>query len=1151
MIIRPSVEIDGRDARTLLAEILARRASYTPEWRADDGSAGAGLAAIAARYLEAVVQRLDQAPAKSKMAFLDLAGVSLIPAQAARAPIVFALAERSAGGAAPARTPVAAPPPPGRTEQVLFETERAVGVTAGRLAQIVSLWPGRDEYIDHTAAFAAGLPLEPFATRLRQPTPHHLFLSHGALLALTGNVELSVEFELRRGASSHLDIVWEYWDGKTWRGFRSTSPECGLEADDLDSTDGLTVSGTVVLQTDCATAETTTVGGVEGYWLRARLTQPLPPDPNEALPDVDTIRLSSTVDRALRGRIAVAEPQAAQAALQQARFLEVSVVAPVPQTPSIAGTVRGDAAQPIEGAVVHLFDPADLTRPAYSSPPSTAAGAYAIPNVTFGPRYLFEATFADLRFSGPTSARQPRDAVSAARPIVDVTLTIEGLKPDKAFADAAALDPSKPFYPLGQQPQPGSTFYFTSEEAFAKPGAKVRIFLGRTRSPQDEGAISGAETLEHQADWEYWNGRQWTPLPVTSNVAGSRRDLDRTEVVDFTVPEDMELRTVNEQEARWVRVRLQSGSYGFKQTIAFKTDAAAKSPDNTFTYVAAQPPALAAFAIGYTWQYGPFHPERVLAYNDFAYADRTEEAIWPGTTFPPFARVADATPALYLGFDKQPPVDQLGLFFDVVEAPGSGPGPALTWEYWDGHQWRRTPVTDDTGYLRRPGIVNVLAQADDTAMARFGRALHWFRGRLKEDGPPGEAVFTGIHPNAVWASERHTIRELPVGTSNGTPSQRFALTQTPILAGERIEIRELSGPRANVEWRILAMELSGGDPSLVADLEQRLAQEGAGNEVAAGGLRLRRNRQKQVIEAWVYWEGRAQLFFSGPGDRHYTLDRAIGRLSFGDSLTGRVPPAGAAVQVREMSVGGGTKGNVPARAITQLLGVVPGIEQVFNPRAAEGGADGESPTAVLERAPRTVRHRGRAIGGADYEALAVEASPAVRIVRAIPGRNAAGRRLPGWVTILIVPYSQDPRPYPSFGLREHVRRYLEAHAPADLAGLHRIRVTGPTYLPIGVTASVVPTDPSASGAVERSLRERLERFLHPLFGGPSGAGWDLGRDVFASDVAAELERTPGVDHLDDLALLLDGVPQGESVRVGDEQVVAAGTIVLTLAEGEG
>lgn len=1149
MITKPSVEIDGRTARTLLDEILARRRGYTPEWRADDGGAGSGLAAIAARYLEAVVQRLDQAPDKSKLAFLDLAGLSLIAAQAARAPIVFQLSDQTAGGSAPARTLVAAPPPPGASEQILFQTERSVGVTAGKLAQIVSLWPGRDEYIDHTKAFAAGLPIEPFATRLRELTPHALYLSHAVLLALSGDVELSVEFELQQGASSSLELVWEYWDGKTWRGFRSTSSQCGEQADDLDSTDGLMVSGTYVLATDCATADKTTVNGIEGYWLRARLVEPLPPDPNRALPDVDTVRISSTVNQALRGRIAVAEPAVPRPAppnTPSGAVIALIEAPSVPTGPRLVGKVTTDAGQPIEGAIVHLFGTDDPSRPAFSSLPSDVNGDYTIANVTFGRRYLFEATFADMRFSGPDEARQPRELPSAARSSVDVKLSVEGLKPDHAFADAAALDPSKPFYPLGQQPQPGSVFYFTNKEAFSKPGAKVRLYLARTRSPQDEGAIANATTLEHQVDWEYWNGRQWAPLAVTSNVQGSQRDFDRTEVLDFTVPEDMELLTVNQQEARWIRVRLQSGSYGFKHTLPFKTSAGV--PDSNFTYVAAQPPALAAFAIGYTWQYGPFHADRVLAYNDFAYTDRTEEAIWPGRTFPPFAPVADVTPTLYLGFDKKPPVDQLGLFFDIVETPAAGP--ALTWEYWNGLQWLRMPAEDETGYLRRPGIVNVLAQANDTALARFGTARHWIRARLKEDGPPGEPTFTSLHPNAVWASERHTMRDLPVGTSAGTPNQLFVLTQTPILAGERIEVRELNGARANVEWRILAMELAGGDPAMLLELEQLLAREGREQDVASGPLRLRRNRQKHVTEAWVVWDSRPQLFFSSPGDRHYALDRAIGRLRFGDGTNGRVPPAGAAILVREMSVGGGSTGNVPARAITQLLGVVPGIENVFNPRAAEGGADGEAPTAVLERAPRTIRHRGRAIGGVDYEALAIEASPAVRIARAIEGRNPAGQRLPGWVTLLIVPYGKDRRPYPSFGLREHVRRVLERHAPAEVAALHRISVIGPTYLPIDVSAVVVPTDVSEAGAVEKRVRERLERFLHPLFGGPAGAGWDLGRDVYVSDIAAELERTAGVDYLEELTLLVAGEPQGEMVRVADEEVVAAGTIIIRIDEGE-
>jgi len=82
--------------------------------------------------------------------------------------------------------------------------------------------------------------------------------------------------------------------------------------------------------------------------------------------------------------------------------------------------------------------------------------------------------------------------------------------------------------------------------------------------------------------------------------------------------------------------------------------------------------------------------------------------------------------------------------------------------------------------------------------------------------------------------------------------------------------------------------------------------------------------------------------------------------------------------------------------------------------------------------------------------------------------------------------------------------------------------------------------------VERRAREALKEFLHPLRGGPAGRGWDLGRDVYLSDVAAVLERVQGLDYVEELTLLLGGAPQGESVPVADDRIVVAGEIMLKL-----
>src|SRR5262249_51414481 len=153
---------------------------------------------------------------------------------------------------------------------------------------------------------------------------------------------------------------------------------------------------------------------------------------------------------------------------------------------------------------------------------------------------------------------------------------------------------------------------------------------------------------------------------------------------------------------------------------------------------------------------------------------------------------------------------------------------------------------------------------------------------------------------------------------------------------------------------------------------------------------------------------------------------------------------------------GGLAGNVPAGALSQLLsGVV--AQSVTNPRAADGGADVETQARGKTRGPHPPRPRYRSLAGRDYQALAREASPAIAAARALPATAPNGRPAPGWVTVIIVPQSQERQPEPSYELRQRVHDYLAARAPATVAA-ERIAVIGPTYLPIGVAARVTPRD---------------------------------------------------------------------------------------------
>jgi hypothetical protein len=551
--------------------------------------------------------------------------------------------------------------------------------------------------------------------------------------------------------------------------------------------------------------------------------------------------------------------------------------------------------------------------------------------------------------------------------------------------------------------------------------------------------------------------------------------------------------------------------------------------------------------LGYTWPQGPYAPQRVLAHNDFEYDDRTSESSWPGSSFLPFVTVT-GTPALYLGFDERLPVDRLGILFDIEAQRGEERGAALQWSYWDGIAWKALVVDDETQHLAQPGIVHLIGQPDSARLSRFDADLHWIRAALVEDGQPGSRTFRAVYPNAGWASQQLTVVDEPLGASTGEPNQVFAFRQRPVLPGPKIVVRELEGMRANVEWRIVLAEAFPDDPRTVERLEELLAAEGTVTELEWREARLVRDRNKRVREVWLPWTERPHLALSGPTDRHYVMDLARSRALFGDGTRGGVPPLGAAIVARRYRTGGGEAGNLKANTITQLLAPLGGMESVTNALPAEGGSDGERPEALVARGPATLHHRGRGVSAADLATLALESSAAIGRAWTLPATEADGVRGAGWVTLVVVPRSEGPRPMPTFGLREEVRRFVGERAPAGAVAGRRLVVTGPEYRAVGVDATIVAVEPSESAAVKQRALDALAAFLHPLTGGPDGAGWQPGRPVFLSDVATVLEGCRGVDHVREVTLLLDETPQGEHADVGGARVVAAGDIRLRMVE---
>jgi hypothetical protein len=259
----------------ILNRLLRNLPGYTPEWSPAEPTAAYTLMQAYAHLAGIVEQRLRQVPERDELACFDMLGLHLLPASAARAPLVFSMAPDSPedvtlpAGCQVAATPqatvptlgAAAPPAP---DPIIFATESTITLTPGQLKTLYCIDPGADQYADYSQQLTTGLTL--FGDL--EPAPHHLYLGHDTLFALGGSMSLLVAFVLQQPARSSLSLVWDYYTDAGWI-------PLPFRAED-DTTAGLTEDGQMTLHRDCGpNAKKTTVGPIESYWIRARLATPL------------------------------------------------------------------------------------------------------------------------------------------------------------------------------------------------------------------------------------------------------------------------------------------------------------------------------------------------------------------------------------------------------------------------------------------------------------------------------------------------------------------------------------------------------------------------------------------------------------------------------------------------------------------------------------------------------------------------------------------------------------------------------------------------------------------------------------------------------------------------------------------------------------
>lgn len=740
---------------------------------------------------------------------------------------------------------------------------------------------------------------------------------------------------------------------------------------------------------------------------------------------------------------------------------------------------------------------------------------------------------------------------------LSATFAATGIAPRKIVRGATQLDATTDLYPFDATPAIGTACAIDGSDALAQPaGASVELLVTLAAAVATDATRPLASSALRLA-WELLDGTgAWLELGRSSgtdpailtngqNPCGFVDDtyaLTRSGRVRFVLPFTAAEAFHNGKIGRWLRVRIVDGGYGSGRAPLI----AAPRLAYTHTLEAVRAAACVARDLG--------HP------RDLGVLDGSR-GVQLFTTRPDGAPELGARPAVYVGFDRPFDARPVHLYVDVLapdpaltEPPDQVPPPTepprIDWEYLGARGWTRLGTRDGTDALRQRGIVGFIGPTDLAVASLFGRTGAWLRARWTAGSFRAPPRLAAVALNTIWAVHAATHRDEVLGSGTGAPGQSFTLVAAPVLAGERIEVRERDQP---TERDLAALRTELGDDAVTALRD------------AAGAL----------VAVWIAWTKVPHFHGSGPADRHYVLDPETGLVQFGDGLAGRAPPRGRAnVRAAFYRTGGGLRGNRPAGAVAQLKTAIPYVAGVTNLQDASGGTAREDDARVRARGPRRLRHRGRAVTASDLEDLAFEASAEVARAHALTvafnpidvgidltsetaGKVDAG----GWVVggqipddtaavapraadvrLVVVPRGDVAQPAPSLGLLEHVEAFLKGRCPPAM----RLHVSGPRWIRVTVRAAVAPTEDAATDRLVADLAAEITRFLHPLTGGELGLGWDFGRIPRRSHLYRLLARFPGVHHIESLAVITEPpLPDASEPLTEPQKRALAGALVYS------
>ncbi len=278
-------KLDDRTAPELLRDI----SGFLPEWsrkglrQGKSAEFDRALMQVVARFGELIINRLNRAPDKNFLAFLDLLGVSPLSMEAAQVPLTFYLSPGTPSAMVPAGTQVGAPPPKGEQRQIMFETDRSLFISSVKLDRLLTKNGQLDRYTDLSSVL-----IEPSESQViaqstcvaeTRPIPHLLYVALPVSASAPEFDRMKLNVAVEKPAAAALRLQWEVQASKT-QSPETTQSTTGQKittkvlVPTSDTTKNLSQTGVVVFE-NLPKVVPLAIEGVTGLWLCCRLLTPL------------------------------------------------------------------------------------------------------------------------------------------------------------------------------------------------------------------------------------------------------------------------------------------------------------------------------------------------------------------------------------------------------------------------------------------------------------------------------------------------------------------------------------------------------------------------------------------------------------------------------------------------------------------------------------------------------------------------------------------------------------------------------------------------------------------------------------------------------------------------------------------------------------